>query len=45
MILVKTHEDAEFNFDIEYPQEIVMIDSTSVAIQKLLNRLNEKITQ
>jgi site-specific DNA-methyltransferase (adenine-specific) len=40
MLLIKTHEEKDLGLDVEFPKEIVIVDSTALSIQKILNRLN-----
>lgn len=39
MVLVKTHEDHDLGLFVEFPSEIVIVDSVAVVIQKLLDKL------
>ena len=39
MVLVKTHDDQDLGLFVEYPSEIIIVNSTAVSIQKLLDKL------
>ena len=45
MILVRTHKENDFGFSNEFPPEIVVVDSTQISIEKVIDELSEKKRQ